>query len=342
MERQKTLIFLAGLLSGIMLIVATGFTNLGTVTATISQVRYLVLGKEVKASDQPQHYFNGQAYVPASLNYAGTTYVPFRFAAEMLGYRVDWDDNTGTISISEPAQTGEPVYPRTVPMTPMLKGEAPQEVVDLLNCSVATELAQSYTLGEKTYLIVTRGSKPTGGYGVQIEEVTETQTEVIVKVRYDDPAPDDEVTQAITYPNIIGMVEKLTKPVRFVGAGDHYIPELYGISHMESIVAESPGIKLFAPQTALSIPTVRGVARVFEGTVSWQLTDGTGKQMDKGFVTADSGGPNWGYFKFQIPANFLQGTISLQVYEESAEDGRPVNVVSIPLDKYVGLAIETK
>ncbi|MGI6129715.1 MAG: Gmad2 immunoglobulin-like domain-containing protein [bacterium] len=338
MGKGKALTFLAGVLAGIVLVVAVGFTNLGTVTATMTKVRYLISGKEIRPSDQPQQYFNGKVYVPASLNYGGTTYLPLRFVAEALGLQVDWNGETQTISINELPSDTKPVYPQDLPVKSLTKADAPQEVTALLDCSIGTELAQSYTLGDKTYLIVTRGSRPTGGYGVDIKQVVETETEVIVKVEYRDPAPDAEVTQAITYPYVVGMIEKTTKPIRFEGADGIYISELYGLEHMESITAESKAIKLFTPVKGEDGLTVRGIARVFEATVSWRLTDSQGQEKDKGCVTAASGGPNWGYFSFEVPAQYQKAGINLYVYEESAKDGQPVNVVQIPVDKYAKLA----
>ena len=208
----------------------------------------------------------------------------------------------------------------------------------LLDYSTGTELAQSITLGGNTYLIVTRGSCPTGGYAVSIKQVVETETEIVVKVQYQDPAPDAIVTQAITHPYVMAMIEKTTKPVRFEGVGEVYVPELYGLKHMEQITAESKGIKLLAPVISESELTVRGVARVFEATVSWRITDSQGQEKKKGFVTAAVGGPDWGYFSFEVPQEYHRAGFILSVYESSAKDGMPINVIEIPIEKYAQLA----
>ncbi|HHV08476.1 MAG TPA: protease complex subunit PrcB family protein [Firmicutes bacterium] len=335
--KKKALIFLAGILTGVILVTAVGFTNLGNITASLAPVRYLISGKEVRPSDQPYYYFNGKVYVPAGLNYAGTVYLPIRFVAESLGLEVQWNGEAQTISISQPDSAVKPSYPRDIPFEIVTKGSAPKEVTSLLDYSIGTELAQSITFGDRTYLIVTRGSQPTGGYGVNIEQVTETDEEVVVKVGYQDPAPGAIVTQAITYPYCIAMIRKTTKPVRFEGKGDVYVPQLYGLKHMEQITAESKGIKLLAPMQSEKGLTVRGVARVFEATVSWRVTDSRGQAKKDGFVTAAVGGPDWGYFAFEIPTEYQQTGARLQVYEASAKDGAPTNMIEIPLDKYVQL-----
>lgn len=337
MRKSKALIFLTGVLAGVVLVTAVGFTNLGSITATFAQVRYLISGKEVRPSDKAYYYFNGKTYVPAGLIYAGTTYLPLRFVAESLGLKVDWNQDTQTISITEPDTVIKPTYPRNLLFEFLTREAAPKEVTTLLDYSIGTELGQSYTLGDKTYLIVTRGAKPTGGYAVSIKEVVEKETEVVVKVQYQDPAPDAVVTQAISYPYVVAMIEKTTKPVRFEGEDNAYIPQLYGLDNMEQITAESQGIKLLTPIQKEKVLTVRGIARVFEATVSWRLIDAQGQEKKSGFVTAAIGGPDWGYFSFDIPKEYQQAGMILQVYESSAKDGTPINVIEIPVEKYAQL-----
>jgi hypothetical protein len=164
------------------------------------------------------------------------------------------------------------------------------------------------------------------------------KSEVVVKVQYHDPAPDAVVTQAITYPYVLAMIGKTNKPIRFAGEGDAYIPQLYGLKHMEQITAESKGIKLLVPIKRENSLTVRGMARVFEATVSWRLTDKQGQEKKNGFITAAVGGPDWGYFSFEVPTQYLQEGVNLTVYEASAKDGTPINIIEIPIEKYAQLA----
>lgn len=336
MGKRKALIFLAGILTGVILVTSVGFTSLGSISAAVAKVRYLISGKEICPSDRPYYYFNGKVYVPAGLIHAGTTYLPIRFVAESLGLKVDWNGDSQTISITQPET--QPAHLGDIPFQILTRESAPKEITALLDYSTGTELAQSHTLGEKTYLIVTRGSCSTGGYSVSIKQVVETEDEVVVRVEYQDPAPDAEVTQAITYPYVMAMIGKTTKPVRFEGVGDVYLPQLYGLKHMEQITAESKGIKLLAPVKGENGLTVRGIARVFEATVSWRINDNKGQAKKTDHINAAIGGPDWGYFSFEVSNEYQQAGSSLTIYEASAKDGTPINVIEIPLDKYAQLA----
>ena len=70
-------------------VTAVGFTSLGNQCYVCSGA--LSDFQEVRPSDRPYYYFNGKVYVPASLIYAGTTYLLLRFIAESLGLEVQWN-----------------------------------------------------------------------------------------------------------------------------------------------------------------------------------------------------------------------------------------------------------
>lgn len=65
-------------------------------------------------------------------------------------------------------------------------------------------------------VFVCLGDKPTGGYGVEIESVTEDESEIVVTCLTSDPSPFAMVTMAITQPYEIVTVTKSDKPVRVV------------------------------------------------------------------------------------------------------------------------------
>lgn len=83
--------------------------------------------------------------------------------------------------------------------------------------------------------------------------------------------------------------------------------------------------------------TIAGEARVFEATVQYEVEDGH-IIFDEGFVTASTGGPEWGIFKIdiQIPEESLPefGTISIILYSESAEDGSRLHELAVPLENF--------
>lgn len=131
--KQKLVTALAAV-CGLSLIVNFAFAS-GAAKLELDVVpfRWSVEGT-VFSSETP--YSDGQAQLPSSLNYQGTTYVPIRLAAETLGYEVQWNESTQTAILSrenaddplaglpdangnypdyvfKPAQSEAPVWERT-------------------------------------------------------------------------------------------------------------------------------------------------------------------------------------------------------------------------------------
>lgn len=210
--------FAGGVLLGVFLAAGVGFARDNTISATISRVRFIVGGEEVSPGDRPGYYFNGRSYVPAALSYGGTTYVPVRFIAEVLGFNVTWDQATPSIILSR-SKTEDPGASfdrqKVLPLVKVDPEKAPEEVRELLTRSLGFECAQSLTVGETTYLVVTRGEKPTAGYAVVIESAVDTGEEIVVTVKYVDPAPGAIVAQVLTHPYALAAVPKAGKPIRF-------------------------------------------------------------------------------------------------------------------------------
>lgn len=187
-------------------------------------------------------------------------------------------------------------------------------------------LAQSRTVGDTRYLLVTYGEKPTGGYAVEIGEVVVANDKISVPVRFKKPAPGEMVTQALTYPYDLKEMEARDLPVEFVPSGDEeYLPTLVGIDELQPIVAGSPGIKLFAPAPKSVVSrnfALEGVANVFEGNVQYKLQDSNGRLLDSGFTTGAMG--DWGFFRAELVVlNDVNAgeTLLLDVFTTSAEDG---------------------
>mmetsp|Transcript_7510 Transcript_7510/g.9626 ORF Transcript_7510/g.9626 Transcript_7510/m.9626 type:complete len:129 (+) Transcript_7510:155-541(+) len=67
----------------------------------------------------------------------------------------------------------------------------------------------------ETVLAVFRGTKSSGGYGVEVKGVEDTGDEIVVSCETTDPSPYDMVTMALTQPFHIVRTPKTTKDVRF-------------------------------------------------------------------------------------------------------------------------------
>jgi Immunoglobulin-like domain of bacterial spore germination len=141
-------------------------------------------------------------------------------------------------------------------------------------------------------------------------------------------------------------------PVTFVADGDQPATlELYEASakdgsplHVMSVPVtltgsafqpDQGGVLVEAPEagSALSSPiSVTGKANVFEATVSMRLVDGEGNELATTFATATCGTGCWG--DFQTPLAFSvdhELPAMLEVYQASAEDGSPLDLVRIPV-----------
>lgn len=103
-----------------------------------------------------------------------------------------------------------------------------------------------------------------------------------------------------------------------------------------------PSIRVDAPLPAARVTspvTVSGEARVFEATVSLSLRDSQNREIASGFTTASAGAPAFG--TFSTPFAFFvaaETAACLWVFEESAADGSPRNVVQVPLTLLPGTA----
>ncbi len=98
---------------------------------------------------------------------------------------------------------------------------------------------------------------------------------------------------------------------------------------LPAIAVTQPG----AGQAVTSPVTIAGLANVFEATVSWRITDRDGHTIKEGFVTATCGSGCWGTFEDTISLERQRDRyLTLQVFESSAEDGSPLNMVEMPLN----------
>ncbi|GAA0382586.1 protease complex subunit PrcB family protein [Bacillus horti] len=83
----------------------------------------------------------------------------------------------------------------------------------------------THTGGEKivsdegsTYIILGLGERRTGGYAIEVVDITEqagpVNSFILVKAKEIKPAPDAFVTQAFTYPTLVYRIPYTTLPIR--------------------------------------------------------------------------------------------------------------------------------
>jgi predicted small lipoprotein YifL len=211
----------------------------------------------------------------------------------------------------------------------------PSEIDAWVENSKNLFLAQSKELDGQQYLLVTYGMQPSGGYNVEIIDILESEDQVAVTVEFTKPAPGQPVTEAITFPYDLAIIDATGLPVEFIPAGDEfYIPSLLGIEELKPIVSQSGGIKVFAPESGEVVGnkfTAEGVANVFEGNVLYKVYDDNSTVLLSGFTTATMG--DWGYFQVNVTVDDSIGAkgLLLELYTQSAKDGSVQDLVKIDL-----------
>jgi hypothetical protein len=202
--------------------------------------------------------------------------------------------------------------------------------------SLTTFVGQSYSYEDRLYILVTYGLKPTGGYAVEITDVEITDDRVIVRANFKAPGEDEMVTEALTYPYDLAVIDNPGLTVEFVADGaESYLPTLFGLDYLSPIAAESQWIKIFKPAPGEVVTpgfTVEGIANVFEGTVNYSLTAPADHILTEGFTMGAMG--DWGFFSFEIEitADIESGTpLLLELYTLSPKDGSLQDLVQIEL-----------
>ncbi|MGM0877436.1 MAG: Gmad2 immunoglobulin-like domain-containing protein [Bacillota bacterium] len=103
----------------------------------------------------------------------------------------------------------------------------------------------------------------------------------------------------------------------------------------KNVAVENEAFRIFEPLPTSEVSTgfsVIGEARVFEGTVQYELQDIQGNVISEGFTTATDSGPEWGDFEISVKYDIDKQTEgTLFIFEESAEDGSRLHEIQIPL-----------
>jgi hypothetical protein len=98
---------------------------------------------------------------------------------------------------------------------------------------------------------------------------------------------------------------------------------------------ENVAFRIFEPLPTSEVSTgfsVIGEARVYEGTVQYELKDIQGNVISEGFTTATGSGTEWADFEISVNYDIDKHTEGiLFIFEESAEDGSRLHEIQIPL-----------
>ena len=76
----------------------------------------------------------------------------------------------------------------------------PNEIKMLLNDEKLKGKISAADVQKSNFVILNMGQKPTGGYGITVDSVEETDKEIIIKIKELKPEPGAMLMQVITYP----------------------------------------------------------------------------------------------------------------------------------------------
>jgi len=201
-------------------------------------------------------------------------------------------------------------------------------------------LAESMTYTGKQYVFASWGTRPTGGYDVKIRDaIIRDDDKIYVRLAFTSPGPDEMVTQAITHPYTMGVIEDPETPVefeRYYAGEPRNLARIRGIDALPDIQAGSKSIKIFspAPESQVEDPVqVTGIANVHEANVEYRVLDETGQVIKDGFTTAAIA-YEWGYFEFDISiGEYVESgdSFTIELFYTDMKDGKRSDIVSIPL-----------
>ncbi|MBU4533089.1 MAG: protease complex subunit PrcB family protein [Eubacteriales bacterium] len=310
--RSTTTILLALLLLVSGVVYAYASTGRTLEVTVLPGVKFVMNGKQLPAGNNPQ---------PNHLVYNGNVYVPLQIVEEISNKYVFWHSGSSTVyvwdkNVQAPAVSFKEINPEQA--LPAVRNWAQQ--------FRSIETAQSRTIGQKTYLLVTRGEKPTGGYGVAITRVEDRGHEVLVTVRYIEPS--GIVTQALTYPLTLVELPKVDKPIRFVRDNGQALPQLPETAELQPVIAGTANIKLYALKWGTNEVTLTGIAKTAGAKVSYEVRVPWGNVISRGTITAKAG-EVWTPFTITVQRSDFENNERLQVnFNRSGGDGSSERLVT--------------
>ena len=157
----------------------------GTITLAINNRTAQVNGQPVQM-DVPPRIINNR------------TLVPLRFLSENLDAQVEWDGVNRMVYVEtkdfEPGGT-------SLPFEQVNEGDLPQTIRNWITSN--REIPGFYVMAHEdaSYVLAAAGQQPSGGYSVEITNITRiSDNQTFVKAVLTTPGPDEIVTMALTHP----------------------------------------------------------------------------------------------------------------------------------------------
>jgi hypothetical protein len=312
MSKFKT--FTIGFIMGSLLVGGVTFaSNKHLIEVEFPIISYLINGVEMKPYPDES--------VPTTIRYQGFNYVPVRFIAEALNHEIAWDPGKKQIQVAESAnQKFETVNIDT----------ADSYIQKWAEASYHKEMVQMRTIGNHTYILITRGIKSTGGYNIEIQSVKQHTDGTVVNVKYVNPPKGALLVEQMTYPyKLIKLPNASIDHVQVREINGEFIPHLLGINYIPTRIDETENIILFEPARTEDSVILRGAVRTFEGVIGYVELGSDLEAVKEGTILAAGAAPNWAYFEEKISKDRLSSISSLQIYTLNAKDGSKHEIISL-------------
>ncbi len=92
--------------------------------------------------------------------------------------------------------------------------DLPEEVLEFIEQKKEKEFQMTYSAGNDLYLLKGYGVQMTGGYSIQVEEVSESENAVFCRTRLLGPSKEDQGGEP-SCPCIVLKIKNTKKPVQF-------------------------------------------------------------------------------------------------------------------------------
>ncbi len=136
------------------------------------------------------------------MNVDSVCFVPLRFVAENLDFYVQWDNWQRAAAVKEEGDVmtvERPIEFEIVDREAILNNEI---LLNLYNENYMSKGVYSLIDDKWMYILLSAGEKPTGGYSLSVDSITEvTPGTAYISAALKSPDKDSIVTQSLTFPN---------------------------------------------------------------------------------------------------------------------------------------------
>lgn len=250
-----------------------------------------------------------------TLLYNDVHYAPVRLIADMLNHEVIWSEVDKNIDFNP--------Y-ETVEFNSVSYEEVNDDMKAWIDRSKNKEMIQIRNIKNDTYVLFTRGLKNSGGYSIEIHDITKKSEGLYFDISWKDPEKGSMVTEEITYPFVLVKLNTSysnAASVHFKERSGKELPVLQGSTYIQEIVGETSSLLVFEPQIIDELVHIHGITDAFDGIIFYTIEDFQGNVLEESALQAnkESDG-NWVYFNQRFAVDDSEAvTLHLKVFDDDVQ-----------------------